>query len=256
MRSWRRASTEASATGVAALPARPVTTSRAVMKLMRLVPSAPRHPATRSLRRGSTRGAIFTILASAPTARARTTLEDSERDLTKVVWSCGRNGFIMIPPRTRRSESVERIAALTCHGKRSPMIRMSGPDICTTIGLSAASEVASTHRPRPSAASARVSGVAPCISAWRKKGRIGARPLVALNPEIPPGGAVACSNITSWWTVETYAPHETAGAFGSSFLSSPSRCLTIAASAPFAAVVTAGVGSPKRCTNILIISAL
>ena len=42
------------------------------------------------------------------------TLEDSERDLTKVVCSCGRKGFIMIPPRTRSSESVDKIAALTC----------------------------------------------------------------------------------------------------------------------------------------------
>ena len=29
----------------------------------------------------------------------------------------------------------------TCHGKRSPMMRMSGPDIWTTIGFSAASDV-------------------------------------------------------------------------------------------------------------------
>ena len=62
------------------------------------------------------------------------------------------------PPLSMMMAIVDRIAALTCHPNRSPMIRMSGPVVLTTYGFSAAGEVSDTRSPMPSAACSRTSG--------------------------------------------------------------------------------------------------
>mmetsp|Transcript_44304 Transcript_44304/g.139786 ORF Transcript_44304/g.139786 Transcript_44304/m.139786 type:complete len:272 (+) Transcript_44304:724-1539(+) len=256
MSSRRRETTLAMTGGEAEALALPSTTSRASMKLSWTPPSLLLAPASRSLSRGSTRGLMRTRKDRARMARPRTTLLGSESDLTKVVCSWGRKGFIMIPPLTRRRERVLRIALLTCQGNLSPMMRIRGPDICTTIGFSAASPVACTRIPSPAAACSRSSGVDPCMSAWRKKGRRGARPLVRLNPGTPVGGATAARDLTSSNTRPTYSEQLTAGALSSSSLSARSIAAVNASKAACACTCTASSSSPNRCTSDRTISAL
>mmetsp|Transcript_60076 Transcript_60076/g.141730 ORF Transcript_60076/g.141730 Transcript_60076/m.141730 type:complete len:442 (-) Transcript_60076:1499-2824(-) len=256
MRSWRREMALATTGAEMDLPARPRVASSADMWLSRMPLSEVLMPAIRSLTRGSTRVIMVTSCARPCTERARTTLECSLSDLTKVVCSWGRKGFIMIPPFCSSSSSVRTIAALTCHGKRSPMMRIRGPLICTTIGFSAAALVACTSSPSPSAACSRVSGVAPCMSACRKKGRIGASPLLLLKPVTPPAAACVASCLTSSRTTPTCTPQLTLGAFASSFFSDASMCPTSAASAVCAAARTGSSSAPKRCTRPLTMSGL
>mmetsp|Transcript_52020 Transcript_52020/g.129546 ORF Transcript_52020/g.129546 Transcript_52020/m.129546 type:complete len:242 (-) Transcript_52020:3081-3806(-) len=238
--------TTVASTGLdAALPAVPTATSKDWMNEIWTPPSLVLAPATRSLRRGSTRGDMATSLARALTERPLTSLLLSDRDLTKMVWSWGRKGFIMAPPLPSSCSSVCRMAALTCQGKRSPMMRMRGPDICTTIGLSAASDVAVTSSPRPCAACSLVSGD-PCMRACRKKGSTGASPLVRLKPGTAPSPQERPRSCTSSSTVATCAPAETAGALSSSFLSALSREETTALRASWERKRTSSSGSPKR----------
>ena len=73
---------------------------------------------------------------SAGAARKRA---ESLRHLRKVVCSWGRKGLSPGPARCISSPSVARIAALREEGKRSPMMRMSGParleGVCVCVGL-------------------------------------------------------------------------------------------------------------------------
>mmetsp|Transcript_39032 Transcript_39032/g.79907 ORF Transcript_39032/g.79907 Transcript_39032/m.79907 type:complete len:444 (+) Transcript_39032:387-1718(+) len=256
MSSWREVSAEATTPAETAFPALPSAASSASMWLSLPAPSDVLTPANKSLMSGSTRVIMVTSCAKPRTERARTSFECSLSDLTKVVWSCGRKGFIMTPPFWRRRSSVLRMAALTWEGKRSPMMRMRGPLIWTTMGLSAASLVHCTSSPSPTAACSRVSGVAPCMSAWRKKGSSGASPLVRLKPGTPLGGAAFASSFTSSSTVLTCTPQLTEGAFASSLFSEASMLATRAARAACAFWSTGSSSAPKRWTRPLTISGL
>jgi hypothetical protein len=55
-----------------------------------------------------------------------TNLVLSCRHLTKVVCSWGRKGFREMPPFLIMIVRVDKIALFTCHGKRSPIMRMRG----------------------------------------------------------------------------------------------------------------------------------
>ena len=59
-----------------------------------------------------------------------------------------------------------RIAALTPHGKRSPTMRISGPVIAITLGLSALADVSETASPSAAAACSRSSGDAVISPCW------------------------------------------------------------------------------------------
>ena len=98
--------------------------------------------------------------------RARTAFAGSESALTKVVCSCGTKGLSSMDPLVISSVSVCRMAALTAGGKRSPTMRINGPVIWMTYGLSAAGEVRPTASPRAAADCSRSSGV-PVISPCR-----------------------------------------------------------------------------------------
>mmetsp|Transcript_43207 Transcript_43207/g.109364 ORF Transcript_43207/g.109364 Transcript_43207/m.109364 type:complete len:353 (-) Transcript_43207:505-1563(-) len=120
------------------------------------------------------------ILLRAPMLRAalcRTCEACSLRHFMKVVCIWGTNGLRPTPALLMSKPIVLRMAALICQEKRSPMMRMSGPVIWTTKGLSVASSVQSTSSPSPSAASSRSSALLPCSTPCRYTGRNGASAL-------------------------------------------------------------------------------
>lgn len=67
-----------------------------------------------------------TIEQTAKRNDSNTNLLLSCRHLTNVVWSCGRKGLSASPPLEMMIVRVDRIADLTCHGNRSPRIRIRG----------------------------------------------------------------------------------------------------------------------------------
>mmetsp|Transcript_51237 Transcript_51237/g.123203 ORF Transcript_51237/g.123203 Transcript_51237/m.123203 type:complete len:230 (-) Transcript_51237:56-745(-) len=117
--------------------------------------SAPSSWLCRSLSSGSTRVESEARRMSAAAARMRTSLVPSCRLLTHVVCSCGTKGLSSACPLPMSSASVPRMAALTGAAKRSPTMRMSGPVIWMTKGLSASADVSSMASPSASAAASR-----------------------------------------------------------------------------------------------------
>mmetsp|Transcript_16439 Transcript_16439/g.34707 ORF Transcript_16439/g.34707 Transcript_16439/m.34707 type:complete len:286 (-) Transcript_16439:243-1100(-) len=118
-----------------------------------------------SVANGSTRADSATSLHRAVAPRMRTTRVVSESALTNVVCSCGTNGLRSAAPLDMSMDRVCRISALTPHGKRSPTMRMRGPVIWMTYGLSVVSGVRSTNSPKAAAACSRSSGepvISPC----------------------------------------------------------------------------------------------
>ncbi len=90
-------------------------------------PSASVTPFNNSVMRGSTL-ADKVIKEERAVAPCILTLRlGSWRDLIKVVWSWGRKGLRVIPPFKMSRLRVFKMAALTSHEKRSPMIRIRGP---------------------------------------------------------------------------------------------------------------------------------
>ena len=98
-----------------------------------------RYPPPQGARRLGPLGAEQIIMHSAvqcSTARCSTACAarlasalGSARHLRKVVCSCGTKGLSPAPARASRMPSVLRMAALVCHGKRSPTMRIRGPVI-------------------------------------------------------------------------------------------------------------------------------
>mmetsp|Transcript_12212 Transcript_12212/g.44556 ORF Transcript_12212/g.44556 Transcript_12212/m.44556 type:complete len:201 (-) Transcript_12212:1023-1625(-) len=138
--------------------------------------SSLERPLSSSFRRGSTLALIFISFPRAAAARVLTVRALSCRPFTNVLWSCGTKGFNTRPPFPIMMAKVCVMAALTCHGKRSPIIRMRGPVILTADGLSAPNDVASIISPSASAANSRCSDV-PWSRPCSNKGNKGARAL-------------------------------------------------------------------------------
>lgn len=82
----------------------------------------------------------------------------SGRHLRKVVCSWGTNGLSPAPLLPMTAPRARRMAALTDGENRSPTMRMRGPVIFTTNGLSDGCGVRATAAPMASAATSRTSG--------------------------------------------------------------------------------------------------